>query len=203
MSLLTGGLSLHRLLVLGPIPSTADLLEGLRQDAFRPFEDGLEEERLGWCDWRKPMAWPDPDWVEQDRFWAFGLRIDTRKVPGELLKAQVDERLQQLAQEKDLAFIGKEARVSIADEVKADLLRQVLPTMKIAHVIWDPKGGIVFTTATSGKAQSALVGLFLKSFGCELQLLAPLALAGRVAPSISVEGLMGMDPLDLTLEGGE
>lgn len=203
MSLLTGGMTLHRLMVLGPIPSTSDLLEGLRQDAFRPFEDGLEEERLGWCDWRKPMAWPDPDWVEQDRFWAFGLRIDTRKIPGELLKAKVDERLQQLQQEKDLAFVGKEARVSIADEVKAELLQQVLPSMKVAHVIWDPKGGLVFTTATSGKAQSALVGLFLKSFGCELQLLAPLALAARVAPALSTDALLAMDPLDLTLEGAE
>jgi hypothetical protein len=40
----------------------------------------------------------------------------------------------------------------------------------------------------------------MKSFGCELQPLAPLLLAGRLAPHLSVEALMAMDPLDLELE---
>ena len=203
MSLLQGPLSMDRLLVLGPVPSAGDRDDALRADAFRPFEDGLEEERLGWCDWRKPMEFPDSDWIEQERFWSFGIRIDTRKVPNELLKAQVDARLLALQKEKDLAFVGKEARVSITDEVKAELLRKVLPTMKIAHVVWDWKGGVVYTTGTNKKFRSALIGLFIKSFGCELQLLAPLLLAGRVAPHVSIEALMAMDPLDLTLEGAE
>jgi hypothetical protein len=48
--------------------------------------------------------------------------------------------------------------------------------------------------------QSALTGLFIKSFGCELQPLAPLLLAGRLLPSVPVEALMGLEPFDLTLE---
>jgi len=201
MSLLQGTLSLRRFLVLGPVPTEADLQEGLRQDAFRPFEDGLEEERLGWCDWRNLLITPpDQDWVGQDRFAIFGLRIDSRKVPGALLKAQVELRLQSLQKDKDLAFVGKEARISLADEVKAELLLKVLPTPKISEVAWDLKGGMLWTTASSTKVQSALIGLFIKSFGCELQPLAPLLLAGRLLPSVPVESLMGLDPFDLTLE---
>jgi len=201
VSLLQGGLSLHRLMAIGPIPTEADRNEALRQDAFRPFEDGLEEERLGWCDWRNAMRTPpDPDWIDSDRFWVFGLRIDTRKVPGELLRAQVEMRLEALKQEKDLAFIGKEARVSLQDEVKADLLRKVLPSMKTFQVAWDRKGGLVLTTASSSKAQSALIGLFIKSFGVELHLLGPLLLAGHLVPQLSVEALMALDPLGLALE---
>jgi DNA recombination-dependent growth factor C len=182
------------------VPSPGDRDDALRQDAFRPFEDGLEEERLGWCDWAKPMEFPRPDWIEEDRFWVFGLRIDTRKIPGELLKAQVDDRLQALKQEKDLAFVGREARISLHDEVKADLLRKVLPAMKTFHIMWDWKGGLVYTTATSQKAQSALIGLFIKSFGCELQPLAPLLLAGRLMPGVAVETLMALEPLDLEVQ---
>jgi len=201
MSLLQGTLSLRRFLVLGPVPTEADLLEGLRQDAFRPFEDGLEEERLGWCDWRNLLICPpDGDWVSQERFAIFGLRLDTRKVPSALLKAQVELRLQSLQKEKDLAFIGKEARVSLQDEVKAELMLKVLPTPKLAEVAWDLKGGMLWTTASSSKTQSALIGLFIKSFGCELQPLAPLLLAGRLLPKVSVESLMALDPFDLTLE---
>jgi len=186
---------------MGPVPSEDDLNEGLRQDCFRPFEDGLEEERMGWCDWRNLLICPpDKDWVVQERFAIFALRLDSRKVPGALLKAQVDMRLQSLQKDKDLAFVGKEARISLADEVKVELLRKVLPTPKVSEVAWDLKGGMLWTTASSVKTQSALIQLFIKSFGCELQPLAPLLLAGRMLPHLSVESLMALDPLDLMLE---
>lgn len=201
MSLLQGSLSLRRFLVLGPVPAEQDLLEGLQQDQFRPFQDGLEEERLGWCDWRNPLICPpEGDWVLQERFAIFGLRIDTRRVPAMLLKAYVDLRTQQLMKEKDLAFVGKEARISLQDEVKVELLRKVLPTPKVIEVAWDLKGGVLWTTASSSKTQGALVGLFMKSFGCELQPLAPLLLAGRLTPHIPVESLMALDPMNLELE---
>jgi len=201
MSLLQGTLSLRRFLVLGPIPAEEDLLEGLRQDQFRPFADGMEEERAGWCDWRNPLITPPEEtWVSQERFAIFGLRMDTRRVPATLLKAHVDLRLQKLMKEKDLAFIGKEARLSLQDEVKVELLKKVLPTPKVVEVAWDLKGGVLWTTASSSKTQSALTELFMKSFGCELQPLAPLLLAGRLAPHLPVEALMGLDPLDLELE---
>lgn len=201
MSLLQGSLSLRRFLVLGPVPAEQDLLEGLQQDQFRPFQDGLEEERLGWCDWRNPLICPpEGDWVLQERFAIFGLRIDTRRVPAMLLKAYVDLRTQQLMKEKDLAFVGKEARISLQDEVKVELLRKVLPTPKVVEVAWDLKGGVLWTTASSSKTQGALVGLFMKSFGCELQPLAPLLLAGRLTPHIPVESLMALDPMNLELE---
>jgi DNA recombination-dependent growth factor C len=199
---LQGNVSLKRFLVLGPVPDEKDLAAGLEQDQFRTFQDGLEEERFGWCDWRNPLITPpDPRWLTQDRYALFGLRIDSRKVPTSLLKAHVDLKLMQLKEEKDLAFIGKEARISLQDEVKADLLKKVLPALKVVEVAWDLKGGLLWTTASSSKTQGALITLFMKSFGCELQPLAPLLLAGRVAPELPVDGLMALDPLDLELEG--
>jgi len=201
MSILQGTVSLKRFLVLGPVPDPKDLQAGLVQDQFRPFQDGMEEERVGWCDWRNPLITPpDEDWVGQERFAVFGLRIDARRVPPTLLKAHVELRLQTLQKEKDLAFIGKEARISLQDEVKLELLRKVLPTPRVVEVAWDLKGGILWTTASSSKAQGALTSLFIKSFGCEIHPLAPLVLAGRLSPELSVEGLMALDPLDLELE---
>ncbi|MBK8793616.1 MAG: recombination-associated protein RdgC [Holophaga sp.] len=201
MSLLQGTLSLRRFLVLGPVPAEQDLMDGLAQDRFRPFEDGVEEERMGWCDWRNPLICPpEEDWVVQERFAVFGLRIDTRRVPPSLLKAYVDLRIQQLMKEKDLAFVGKEARTSLQDEIKVELLSKVLPTPRIVEVAWDLKGGMLWTTASSSKSQGALTGLFMKSFGCELQPLAPLLLAGRLTPHIPVESLMALDPLNLETE---
>lgn len=200
MSLLQGSVSLRRFLVLGPVPTEKELLEGLEQDMFRTFQDGLEEERMGWCDWRNPLITPPAaEWLTQERFAIFALRIDTRRVPTALLKAHVDLRLEKLMKEKDLAFVGREARVSLQDEVKAELLKKVLPTPKVVEVAWDLKGGVLWTTATSSKTQGALTELFIKSFGSELQPLAPLLLAGRLAPQMAPEALLALDPLNLEL----
>lgn len=201
MSLLQGTLSAARHLVLGPVPDFEQLMQGLVQDQFRPFQDGMEEERLGWADWRNLLLTPpDPEWVAQERFWVFALRIDTRKVPTALLKGHVQMRLESLRKEKDLAFIGKEARISLEEEVKAQLLGKIIPTPKAYEVVWDFRGGQLWTAATSQKAQGALTSLFIKSFGCELHPQVPMILAGRVAPGIPSEGLMALDPFDLECE---
>ena len=201
MSILQGTVSLKRFVVLGPVPDEADLQAGLESDQFRPFHEGLEEERMGWCDWRNPLITPPhADWVSQERYAVFALLIDTRRVPAALLRAHVDLRLQNLMQQKDLAFVGREARISLADEVKVELLQKVLPTPRVVEVAWDLKGGALWTTASSSKAQGALTALFMKSFGCEVHPLAPMILAGRLCPALSTEGLMALDPLDLELE---
>lgn len=200
MSLLQGSLSFKRLMVLGPAPSPEALAQGMHDDRFTPFQDGSEEERLGWCDWRNPLSPVDPNWIMQEQYAVLGLRIDTRKVPASTLKAHVDMRIHSLMKEKDLAFVGKEARLAIADEVKAELLPKVLPTMKTFEVAWSYKEGVIFTTATSTKAFGTLAGLVLKSFGLELQPMAPLLIAGKVCPAIPTDGLMALDPLDLGVE---
>lgn len=201
MSLLAGSLTAARFLVLGPVPSHFDMGMHLSNDRFRPFEDGLEEERLGWCDWRNPLLTPpDPDWMIQDRFALFSLRVDTRRVPATILKAHVELRAQRIIEEKDLKGLGREARISIQDEVKAELLQKVSPTTKVFEVAWDLKGGQLWTTAASAKASGALLGLFMETFGCELQPMAPLVLAARVAPHVPTDALLALDPLDLEVE---
>lgn len=198
MSLLAGSLTAARFVVLGPVPSENAMGLQLADDRFRPFEDGLEEERLGWCDWRNPLLTPpDPDWMIQDRFALFSLRVDTRRVPATILKAHVELRAQRIIEEQGL---GRDARISIQDEVKSELLQKVSPTTKVYEVVWDLKGGQLWTTAASSKASGALLGLFMKTFGCELQPMAPLVLAARVAPHVPTDALLALDPLDLEVE---
>lgn len=201
MSLLAGSLTAARFLVLGPVPSENAMGLHLADDRFRPFEDGLEEERAGWCDWRNPLLTPpDPDWMIQDRFALFSLRVDTRRVPATILKAHVELRAQRIIEEKDLKGLGREARISLQDEVKAELLKIISPTTKVYEVAWDLKGGQLWTTAASAKASGALLGLFMKTFGCELQPMAPIVLAARVAPHVPTDALLALDPLDLEVE---
>lgn len=57
MSLASGSITLKRFLSLGPAPEDGDLAAGLAQDRFRPFEDGLDEERMGWVGTVTVGAW--------------------------------------------------------------------------------------------------------------------------------------------------
>ncbi|MCL1893097.1 MAG: recombination-associated protein RdgC [Holophagaceae bacterium] len=201
MGLLQGTVTLRRFLALGSRPDEKTLCDGLVQNRFRPFEDGEEEERFGWVDWRNPLiSPPDPNCISQGHFSIFALRIDTRKVPPILLKAHTELRIQNLMKEKDLAFVGREARVFLQEEVKAELLRKVLPTPRVVEIAWDIKGGIVWTTAANSKSQSHLTYLMKNAFGVELQPLAPLLLAGSLAPNIPVGDLTALEPFDLSLE---
>jgi DNA recombination-dependent growth factor C len=122
--------------------------------------------------------------------------MDVRRVPSATLNAKVDLRCKALLEE-GLAFIGKEARISMREEIRAELLCKVLPTPHSYELAWDMKGGLLLTSASSCKAAGALTGLFLKSFGCELQPLAPLILAGRVDPAFFIESLINLAPLCL------
>ncbi|MCL1908523.1 MAG: recombination-associated protein RdgC [Holophagaceae bacterium] len=202
MGFLHGTVSLRRFLALGPALEEKKICEGLEKNRYRPFEGGEEEERFGWVDWRNPLISPaDPNWLSQGRFVVFALRIDTRKVPAMLLKAHTDLRIQKLMKEKDLAFVGKEARTSLQDEVKAELMRKVLPTPRIFEIAWDVKGSVLWTTASNTKAQAHLINLMKKTFDIELQPLAPLLLAGSLAPEIPVGDITALEPFDLGEEG--
>lgn len=200
MSLLQGNFSLRRFLVFGPVPTEGELQAALEQDRFTPFQDGVEEERTGWVDWRNLLITPpEENWVVQDRFAIFSLRIDTRRVPNALLKTQVELRLQALMTE-GMAFVGKTARISLQDEIKAELTAKVLPTPKTIDLAWDLRGGILWTTAVSTKAVDLLICGFIKGFGVELQQLVPMTMAVRLQSELSLDSLLALDPLDLALE---
>lgn len=171
MSLLQGNITAHRLLALGPVPDEATIAKGLAEHQFRPFQDGVEEIRTGTADWRNLMIVPpDPDYVMIDtRYVIFGLRADTRKVPPAMLKAHIDLRLQRLMQEQDLAFIGKEGRISIQDEVKLDLLKKIMPTPKMVDVVWNTKTGQVWTIGATASLKSEIAKIFLLAFGIEMR----------------------------------
>ena len=196
MSLLSGTVSAFRFIVLGTWHGEADAALAREIDRFRPFEDGSEDSRHGWADWRNPLMPVDPNFLSADGVATFALRIDKRKIPSAVLKAHVDQRIQKLLAEKDLAFLGKEARLSIMDEVKSELLPKVMPSMKVITCQWRFKDGIFLADGTSDVLASQVV----KTFGIELQPLCPLVLAGRVIPTLNPEALVGIEPLDLRID---
>ena len=197
MSLLKGSLSFKRFLAMGPVPDEDHLLEVFYKERFRPFEDGTEEERSGFCDWRNPLLAPDPNHCSIGKWTVVGVRVDSRKVPSKVIKAHVDLKVQSLMKERDLAFVGKEAIRSLEDEVRSELIRKQTPTMKMIEIAWERKTGVILASASTSSAQGILGGLLTKHFGLEMKPLLPLYLAAMVAPEVHTNALMGLEPVRL------
>lgn len=183
MSLLKGTLNVFRFLALGPWPGAEEAHRKLSADTFRPFDgESAEVERMGWTDWRCPLWAPDLDWLDADGHATFGLRVDKRRVPGAILQAHVESRVQALMAEKSTGFVGKDQRISIADEVEAELLKQVLPSMKVTTCMWSYKQGILLADS----APEGLVSQLVQTFGLEARLMSGLEAAALAAPAVPI-----------------
>ena len=197
MSLLKGTLSFRRFLAMGPVPEEAHVLEVFEKERFRPFEDGSEEERVGFCNWQNPLLQPDPDRSSIGKWTAVGIRVDSRKIPSKVLKAHVDLRIRSLMAERDLKMVSKEAVRDLEDQVRSELIRKQTPSMKVIEVAWDRKTGLILASASSSSAQRLLQGLLGKHFGLDVKPLLPLYLAAKVAPEYHTDRVLGLDPISL------
>jgi hypothetical protein len=194
-----GTATFRRFLALGPVPNEEKIREALDEDQFRPFQSGSEEVRSGWCDWRNPLVVPaEEDMPLMVGDWAhMGLRIDTRKVPASTMRAHLNLRMQRLMKEKDLAFLGKDARISLQDEIKAELLPKQTPTTKLVEVAWHLKSGVVMIGSTGPSVVGEITSLLAKHFGLEMKPFSPIMLASKVAPDVSTGDLEDLEPLAL------
>lgn len=192
MGIAKGTISITRFQVLGLVPKGEEVIDDLLKKPFRPFQDGVEEERSGVCDALNHLkGGPSKDaaYTFMDGKVLFGLRIDTRKVPAAELNAHLELRLERLAKEKDLAFIGKEARTSLRDEVKAELLGKVRPITKVTESIWNLRGGSLLI-AGGNKPITMGRALLTELFGAETRGLTPVNLASMLLPTSTEASLL-------------
>ena len=202
MGLLNGSLTLQRFIALGPVPNSDKIAEMLEKNCFTPFEGGSEDMRHGFVDWRNPLITKcDKDWLFQDRYAVFQLRIDTRKIPASLLKAHLDLKIEQVKKQHDLAFVSKDLKTELQDEIKDTLLPKITPSMKCFDIAWDLKKGMIWTTASNKNAKDTLIELFIQMFNIELQSLNPVYLAASLTPEIPEEYFRKINPtLEITCD---
>lgn len=202
MGLHKGAVSPKLFSVLGPVPSEEKLDEMLFQFRFRPFEDGTEEERSGFRSWRNPLLdEPEAHFNILDGKALLTILIETRKVPGKVLNAHVQKRVSTVIAEKNLAFLGKNARKSIKEEVKTMLLAKAQPCQKVVEVAWDLHRGMIVAGSPGKNGESLLRVLLRRAFGVELQPVLPVHLAAGSGISIDVSNVV--EPISLETKNEE
>jgi hypothetical protein len=185
-----GGSTVRRVDVMGQVPPDAKLAAGLSKNKFRPIKEDDQERSAGWAFWRSIQRDPDLEKSWLGDFLAVSLRIDTRKVPSSLLNARLEEALESEGAGKALP---KARRTAIRDEIKEELLAQMIPTPKTIEAGWKVKGGKLITAATGGASWNDLVDQFKESWGMDLLAPTPGGIATNLG--VSVADLNGMEPL--------
>lgn len=148
--------------------------ERLKQFAFVPIDDLPGEEMArGWVNFDDML---DLNWntsvPEKGNFMAFGLRIDTRRVPGPVLKKEYGKALQEeveKAQAEGKKFISRERKKELKDIIKAKLMAKTPPSPAVVDAALDMTSGQLLVSSTSNKQLEVFTEYFKTSFGQDLQ----------------------------------
>jgi len=147
--------------------------EALLKAAFNPIDTTSDALSFGFVNIDDYM---DNSWKksppEKGRFMAFSLRIDTRRIPGAVLKKKY-----KLALEAELAdsqsrsskkFISKDRKQEIKDQVTLRLLAKMEPAPAVFDVVVDPTENTVLLCSASKSVKNLFQAIWGAMFDDQL-----------------------------------
>lgn len=183
MPILSASLGLTRYRVVEEIPSTlwAEVPKRLADNAFKDIDGTLDERSHGWCnsDNMLDLEWNESP-PEKGHYLTFALRLDTRRIPPAVFKkhcmiALSEELVKAKAEGK--AFISKDRRREIREQVMLRLRARSLPIPAVFDAAWNTMTGRVLFFSTNSKSKTLFEDHFQLSFGLTLEPLTPFFLA--------------------------
>lgn len=183
MPILSASLGITRYRIVEQIPSAlwAETPKRLQDNAFKDIDGTLDERSWGWCNADNML---DLDWAEsppeKGHYLVFSLRLDTRRIPPAVIKkhtmiALADEL--QKAKQEGKAFISKDRRREIREQVMLRLRARSLPIPAVFDAAWDTRTGRVLFFSTNSKAKTLFEDHFQLTFQLTLEPLTPFFLA--------------------------
>jgi DNA recombination-dependent growth factor C len=178
MSALRGNPTVLRFRVKGELPATelrTKFVKHVRARVFIPIDpEGEEELSVGWC---SPLNDEDLDLGPEKVFFGervyLAIRQDRLKPSAAALKRVFALRLAEQERETGTA-LGRRERNVLKHAVARELRQRLVPQTRTAQAVWDlsaHKGGVgrLYLFAASKWAVEALLELFVKTFGLELE----------------------------------
>ncbi len=144
--------------------------EKLKQFAFAPIDDlPGEETARGWVNFDDML---DLRWntsvPEKGNFMVFGFRIDTRRVPGPVLKKEYGQALQdelEQARAEGKKFVSRKRKKELKELIKAKLMAKTPPSPTVVDAALDMTTGQLLVSSTSSKQLESFAEHFKASFG--------------------------------------
>jgi hypothetical protein len=198
--ILSTSLALTRYRVVEAIPDSLwrEAPKLLRDNAFKDIDATTDERSFGWCNLDNML---DMDWAEsppeKGHYLCFSLRLDTRRIPPAVFKkhcmiALASELNQAKAEGK--AFISKDRRREIRDQVMLRLRARSLPIPAVFDAVWNTQTGGVLLATANGKIKTMFEDHFQLSFGLTLEPLTPFFLAMAMLGEGAAKRLETLEP---------
>jgi hypothetical protein len=190
-----------------PEPSSlADVPRLLREYAFRDIDDTTDERSFGWANFDDML---DTQWrespPEKGDYFAFSLRLDTRRIQPAVLKKHVQIAMKdELAKAKEQGrnFVGRDRKKEIKEQVALRLRARSLPIPAVFPVVWDPAANRIYFESTNAKAKSLFEDLFTDTFGLNLEPLTPFFMAVEHLGEDAVGRLENLEITSFVESGG-
>ena len=200
MPILSSSLGLTRYRVVEAIPDSLwrEAPKRLKDNAFRDIDATTDERSFGWCNIDNML---DMDWAEsppeKGHYLCFALRLDTRRIPPAVFKkhcmiALAGELEQAKAEGK--AFISKDRRREIREQVMLRLRARSLPVPAVFDAVWSMRTGRILLASTNAKAKALFEDHFNLTFGLNLEPLTPFFLAMDMLGEAATPRLETLEP---------
>ncbi len=208
MSARRGSLTLTRLFVKGSPPRDfrQKYLQSIRLRVFQPLkpEEGSIESS-GWCVMERPFDLEfDAGKVYDNSYVMLGLRIDRYRIPGSLIRAQMQDEEQKLLSKSGKNRLSRNERLELRDKIVMKLRKRFTPSTRALDMVWNVDDGVVLFFTHSRRVIADFSALFEKTFGLELDEDSPYLAAERAnLPEKLKKRLTQVEPLRLSKPGGE
>jgi DNA recombination-dependent growth factor C len=181
MPLLSGAMGCRRYRVLnGPEHPDRDAwLNALSEHSFRqPPSAAKGGENLGWVNLRNLCVTEfDLNSCFYGQYFVWSLRIDNKRIPGKLLKALLDLRMQEWLSETGRERVPAKVKAEMKDQLELELFPRQLPSVAVHDICWDMKDHLLRFFTNSNKANETFRVLFSQTFGLETRSLGPVDVA--------------------------
>lgn len=202
MGVRRGSLSFTRFRVIGDLPKDLRrrFLDAVRLRQFAPLDVSDEAmESSGWCVVERPF---DLEFHEGnlyfDQYVMLGFRVDKWRIPGTLVKAQLEDEEQRLLGRNGRVRLGRAEKNELRQKIIMKLRRKIMPNARVFDILWDLDKGSLLFFGHSSKLILDFAACFEKTFGLKLEEDNPYYCAMRSAlPAALKKQLPHVEPLSL------
>lgn len=156
MSIGAGALAVRRVRVLrSPLETKFTwIVEKLKKHTISPVDiDEAKEHSSGWCHpFTGEASLGNADKLVFDNVFVFGLRSDSKRIPGTLFRLQLKAALESLERKaggRGKSQLSKKAKDAVKDRIRAELLRRTLPSIRLVEVLWHLQSNEIWILSTS------------------------------------------------------
>ncbi len=200
LSILSASLGLTRYRIIEEVPRELlqEVPEKLRKFGFVDIDATADERSFGWTniDDMLDMNWTQSP-PEKAEFFAFALRLDTRRIPPAVLKKHTTIALnKELEHNKEQGknFVSRDRKREIKEQVTLRLRARTLPIPAVFDIVWNPKANRLHLATTNAKVRALFEDHFALTFDLHLEPLTPFFMAMDILGEDAAPRLEHLDP---------